>query len=268
MQSTAPQPLEQTLSGKVAIVSGSSAGIGAAIARELSRRGAHVVINYPFPSEEPAAKAVQESLKGTGRSITVEADLSTLEGPQKLAEAAAAAFDGTIDILINNAGRSALCSITSASDAELAQTWDAVVNLNGRGTLLLTRAVLPFLARAGSRVVNVGSSTSRDPDPDMSVYAGSKGMVESFTRCWARELPRRHGCTVNTVAPGPVATAALLSAPPAFTDALREKAERVPVAARFAEPEEIAWTVAMLCEEKAGWLNGLYIPVSGGYNLL
>lgn len=266
--STPPQTMQQTLSGKVAIVSGSSAGIGAAIARELSRRGAHVAINYPSPSEAPAAQAVQASLEGSGRSITIEADLSTTDGPQKLASAAAAALGGTIDILVNNAGRSALCSITSASDAELARTWDAVVNLNGRGTLLLTRAVLPLLAPAGSRIVNVGSSTSRDPDPDMSVYAGSKGMVESFTRCWARELPRRYGCTVNTVAPGPVATEALLGAPPPFTDFLREKAERVPVASRFAEPEEVAWTVAMLCEEKAGWLNGLYIPVSGGYNLL
>lgn len=257
---TPPQTMQQTLSGKVAIVSGSSAGIGAAIARELSRRGAHVAINYPSPSEAPAARAVQASLEGSGRSIAIEADLSTTDGPQKLASAAAAALGGTIDILVNNAGRSALCSLASASGAELARTWDAVVNLNGRGTLLLTRA--------GSRIVSVGSSTSRDPDPDMSVYAGSKGMVESFTRCWARELPRRYGCTVNTVAPGPVATEALLGAPLPFTDSLREKAERVPVASRFAEPEEVAWTVAMLCEEKAGWLNGLYIPVSGGYNLL
>ncbi|KAH7059047.1 3-oxoacyl-reductase [Macrophomina phaseolina] len=224
---------------QVAIVSGSPSGIGATIARELSRRGVHV------------------------RSLEGSADLSTMEGPKKLAGAAAEASGGRIDILVNNAGRSALCSITS-SDAEIARTWDTVVNLNGRGTMLLTRAVLPFLTSPGSRIVNIGSSTSRGPEPDMTAYAGTKGMMESLTRCWAKESPRQYGCTVNTVAPGPVATEALLSAPPEFASFLRKKFERVPVAPRLARPEETAWAVAMLCEEGAGWLNGLYIPVAGG----
>lgn len=267
--STQP-PLPRALDGKVALVSGSSSGIGAAIARQLASRGAAVIINYPHPSEEACARAVLNSLPETcpsrGKSIMVEADLSTLEGPKKLSAAASAAF-GSVDILVNNAGRSATINLAEASDDDFHEAWQEMVSLNCRGTLLLTRAVLPFLSGAGSRIVNVGSSTSRDPDPDMSIYAGTKGMVESFTRCWARDLPRKYGCTVNTVAPGPVATEGLLNAPPGFLDGLWAKSESVPAGPRFARPEEVAWVVAELCDEKAAWLNGLYIPVTGGSTL-
>lgn len=264
---TSTEVIKESLIGKVALVSGSSAGIGAAIAKELSRRGASVIINYPFLSEEPAARRVLESLGGNSRSIIVEADLTTLEGPKKLAATVADKF-GHIDILVNNAGASILCDISEATDMEVYQAWERVANLNGRGTLLLTRAVLPFLAKSGSRIINIGSSASRNPDPHMSLYAGSKGMIEGFTRCWARDFPRKYGCTVNTVAPGPVATESFLAAPPGFLKQLQAKWDNVPVASRFAKPEEIAWVVATLCEEKAEWLNGLYIPVTGGYTIL
>lgn len=100
---TSTEVIKESLIGKVALVSGSSAGIGAAIAKELSRRGASVIINYPFLSEEPAARRVLESLGGNSRSIIVEADLTTLEGPKKLAATVADKF-GHIDILVNNAG--------------------------------------------------------------------------------------------------------------------------------------------------------------------
>lgn len=263
MGSSETQTTQQGLAGKVALVSGSSSGIGAAIARELSRRGAHVIINYPFPSEKSNAQKVLDSLRGNPRSIMVEADLSTIDGPRKLASAAATEF-GKVDILVNNAGISSLLNVAEVSDDEVHETWDKVINLNGRGTLLLTRAVLPILSPTGSRIINIGSATSRDPDPDMTIYAGSKGMIEAFTRCWARDFPRKYGCTVNTVAPGPVGTEALLAAPPEFLNKLQKRTEKVPAAARLAKPEEIAWTVAMLSEENAGWLNGLYIPVAGG----
>ncbi|EMR64893.1 putative short chain protein [Eutypa lata UCREL1] len=259
------------LHDKIALVSGSSSGIGAAIAKELSTRGATVVVNYPNASEEASARAVLETLSGNvgdGRaaSIILKADLATVEGPKQLAAAVAARY-GKLDILVNNAGRSILCDLSEGSDSEVERAWDNVINLNGRGTLLLTRAVLPLLSPSGSRIVNVGSSTSRDPDPHMSIYAGSKGMVESFTRCWARDLSRKHGCTVNTVAPGPVATDALLAAPANFLEHLRTKWDSVPAGARFARPEEVAWVVAELCDERAAWLNGLYIPVTGGFTL-
>lgn len=251
----------------MAIVSGASSGIGAAIATELSRQGAHVVINYPINSARSAAKETLHKLTGPSKSIMVEADLSTFEGPKHLVDMAAAEF-GKIDILVNNAGINAHCPITGVSDDAVKEQWDAVVNVNGRGTWLLTRAALTKLSSDDSRIINIGSSTSRDPDPNMSIYAGTKGMVETFTRCWALELPRKYGCTVNTVAPGPTSTVQMLAAPQAFRDLISQKQESVPVAARMATPDEVAWTVAMLCHPSARWLNGLWIPVTGGGVLL
>ena len=92
-------------------------------------------------------------------------------------------------------------------------------------------------------------------------------MIESFTRCCSRDFPLKYGCTVNTVAPGPVATTSLLDAAQEFLDQLKRRLEGVPVDPRFAQPEEIAWTVATFCEDMADWLNGLYIPVTGGGTL-
>ncbi|TGO45262.1 hypothetical protein BOTNAR_0684g00010 [Botryotinia narcissicola] len=232
-------------SRRVAIVSGSSSGIGAAIARELSLRGASVVINYPSQTERIAAEAVFESLKGDSKSILVEADLSTIAGPSKLVEAAVAEF-GKIDILVNNAGIVIPNWIDDEDDESVLNAWDRVVALNGRGTLLLTRAVLKHLAPSNSRIINISSSTSRNPDPNISIYAGTKGMIESFTRCWARDLPRRYGCTVNTVAPGPVATESMQAALPHALEAIMKVCEETPVAPSMAEPLEVAWTVAML----------------------
>ncbi|OJJ60377.1 hypothetical protein ASPSYDRAFT_86967 [Aspergillus sydowii CBS 593.65] len=251
------------LLGKVALITGSSSGIGAAIAAELSRQGAHVIINYPSPSEEPLARVVKDSLPGKSRSILVESDLSTPDGVKRLADAAFSEF-GKVDFLINNAGLSILDRVDEDSDDDILRTWDQIINVNCRGMLLLTRAILPMLAPSGSRIINIGSTTSRDPDPDLTIYAGSKGMIESFTRCWARYFPRKYGCTVNTVAPGPIATEKMLSLPVEFLDAVQERCKDIPVAARMGDPIDVAWTVAALCHEKSRWLNGLYIPVAGG----
>ncbi|VUC32974.1 unnamed protein product [Clonostachys rosea] len=253
----------QTLAGKVALVSGSSTGIGAAIAAELASRGASVVICYAYKSERAAANAVLHGLPSCQRSIAVEADLATADGPSKLVSEVAAKYPH-IDILVNNAGYSGICDITTASNEETLRCWERTVLLNGRGTMLLTRAVLPLLSPTQSRIINIGSSTSRDPDPSMTIYAGSKGMIESFTRCWARDFPPKYGCTVNTVAPGPVETESIRAAPIELLSELAARSSQTPVAPRFAKPSEIAWVVASLCEENAGWLNGLYIPVAGG----
>ncbi|KAH8903404.1 3-oxoacyl-reductase [Coniochaeta sp. PMI_546] len=256
-------PPQQNLAGKVALVSGSSSGIGAAIARELSSRGASIIINYPFPSEKGLARAVLQSLETSSQSIMAEADLSTVDGPKRLVAIAAERF-GQVDFLINNAGYSSFCDLSQASDADVQHAWDRTVNLNGRGTFLLTHAVLPILARDDSRIINIGSSTSRDPDPHMSIYAGSKGMIESFTRCWAKDLPRKYGCTVNAIGPGPVATETLLGARGPFLKPVQARQEQCPIETRYATPEEIAWVVASLCDEGASWVNGAFIPVTGG----
>ncbi|KAH7112071.1 hypothetical protein B0J11DRAFT_542620 [Dendryphion nanum] len=256
----------RTLEGKVALVSGSSAGLGAAIIQELSRRGATVAINYPFPSEESNAESVARSLGAASKSVIIEADISTPDGPSILANKTAEAF-GKIDILVNCAGINRMMSLDDPDDSKIEDSWDAIVRTNGRGTFFLTRAALKHLSRQDSRIINIGSSVSRTPGPDSSIYAGTKGMIECYTQCWATELPRKYGCTVNGVAPGLVGTDAFYAAPQAVRDALKPIIEATPVASRVAEAGEVAWTVAMLCEKEAGWLNGLYIPVSGGSSI-
>jgi 3-oxoacyl-[acyl-carrier protein] reductase len=252
-----------TLTGKVALVSGSSAGLGAAIARELFSRGASVVLNYPFPGEKANADKVLKELGDPRRAIAVEADLSTREGPQLLVDGAVKAF-GKIDILVNSAGINRPTLLDDPDDGKVERTWDNVVNLNGRGVFFLTRAVLKHLSRENSRIINIGSAVTRTPSPESSIYASSKSMAETYTQCWATELPRKYGCTVNAVAPGPVATDAFLAAPAFVREALQPLVDGTPVAARLGKPEEVAWVVATLAEDKAGWINGAYIPVTGG----
>lgn len=244
------------LAGKVAIVSGSASGIGAEIARDLSRLGAHVVINYPFPDQRAVAHEVVQSLPTAG--IAVEADLSTTTGPQALVDATVEAY-GQIDILINNAG----LAINLPLEEQTLQHWDRLVNLNGRGTFLLTQAALRHLAR-GSRIVNIVSISARNPPALQTIYAGTKGMVDSFTRCWARELPPKYACTVNAVSPGPTRTAGFAAAGPQVMEMLRPVIDATPVGARFGEPSEIAYAVSMLCSPRASWINGEHLVVCGG----
>lgn len=135
------------LLGKTAVISGASSGIGAAIARELCRQGAYVVINHPFTSEEERARQILSTLEGPSHSIVVEADISTLRGPRALIQAAVAEF-GHIDMLVNNAGISAVSVLDEGKDEEIARIWDSVVAVNGRGTMMLTRAALPHLSQS------------------------------------------------------------------------------------------------------------------------
>ena len=246
----------QTLSDKVAIISGSSSGIGLAIAQELSSRGARVVINYPFASLAAEAATAATSLRSP--SLLVEADISSIDGPRKLVEATVEKFKH-VDILVNNAG----IAINLPLEEQTLEHWDSLVNLNGRGTFLLTQAVLPYLTR-GSRIVNICSVSSRGPPPLQTIYAGTKGMVDSFTRVWAQELPPKYGCTVNAVSPGPTATSAFLSLGEDVMKVLGPTIEATPAEKRMGSPDEIAYAVAFLCEERSRWVNGEHMLVNGG----
>lgn len=142
------------------------------------------MVNYP-PGHEDRANLVLERIKKTGSSssnscVAIEADLSTLEGPSKLVTETVKACGERIDILVNNAG---LANMTVTKDIEMWQ-WDLQVNLNARATLLLTQAVLPYLAKP-SRIVNISSVGARQAYAGSAIYNGTKSMVESFTRVWA-----------------------------------------------------------------------------------
>lgn len=253
-----------SLVGKVALISGSSLGMGAAIARELYKNGASVAINYPDPSEKANADKVLQSFNDPNRAIAIEADLSTLEGPRVLADAAAKAFGGKIDILVNSAGINRQVLFDDPDDGKVEAAWHDTTNLNGRGVFLLTRAVLKYLSHENSRIINIGSTQTQTFGPGSSVYGGSKAMVRYYTQSWATELAPKYGCTVNAVAPGPVGTETFNAAFKFLKEALQPMIDSTPAGARIGTPEEVAWLVARLCEKEAGWINGAYIPINGG----
>lgn len=247
----------QTLAGKVAVVSGSSSGIGKAIAIELASRGANVVINYPFSNLKGEADRVIAGL--AQKSIAVCADMGSKEGPSQLANAAVEAF-GKIDIVVNNAA----LAVNKPFEEQSMDEWDLLVNINGRGTFLLTQASLPHMPRPGGRIVNICSASSRAPPVGQTIYAGTKGMVDSFTRGWAKELPPKYGCTVNSVSPGPTRTEGFAAAGPEAMKFLQPTIDSIPVGARMGESSEIAYAVGFLCEERARWINGVHLHANGG----
>ncbi|KAF2220789.1 hypothetical protein BDZ85DRAFT_267143 [Elsinoe ampelina] len=247
----------QSLTGKIAVISGSSSGIGKAIAIELASRGASTVINYPFETLKDEAAAVLPRLAVPG--IAVCADISTIDGPRILIEAAVKAF-GKVDIIVNNAA----IAVNKPFEEQTLADWDLLVNLNGRGTFLLTQHALPHMPRPGGRIVNICSASSRGPPPWQTIYAGTKGMVDSFTKVWAKELAEKYGCTVNSVSPGPTRTEGFANAGEEVMKFLQPTIDATPAARRMGETTEIAYAVAMLCEERARWLNGLHLHANGG----
>lgn len=251
------------LAGKVALVTGSTSGIGAAIARELSARGASVVINYGWPELEEAAKEVGNSLPSSW--IAVQADISTTDGPAALVKAAVDRF-GKIDIVVNNAAKATLAKVEETS----VDLWDASMNTNVRSAFLVSRAALPHLPPkaegGGGRIINITSAVATEPEVLQTAYATSKGAVATLTRCLAKELPPTYGCTVNAVSSGIVKT-------PQFIGELQRTGgafltqifdARTPVDGWIGLPEDVAFAVAFLAEERASWINGASINVSGG----
>jgi len=176
-----------------------------------------------------------------------------------------------IDILVNNAA----LAVNKPFAEQTLDDWNTLVNLNGRGTFLLTQAALPYLPKpdgrsadpGGGRIVNICSISARAAPPLQTIYAGTKGMVDSFTKVWAKELPPRYGCTVNAVSPGPTMTPAFGDAGDEFMRTMRPVMDQTPVGKRLARPEEIAFAVGFLCEPRAGWINGLHLVASGGLHI-
>ncbi|OJI88801.1 hypothetical protein ASPTUDRAFT_195475 [Aspergillus tubingensis CBS 134.48] len=252
-----PKMVEQTLLHKVAIVSGSSSGIGAAIVRELSARGASTVVNYPFPGLKAEADALVASLPSP--SVAVEADMGSVSAPQALVDAAVSNW-GRVDIVVNCVA----LAVNKPFEEQTLDDWDRLVNINGRGTFLLTQASLKHLTKNTGRIVNIVSISARGPPPNQTIYAGTKGMVDSFTKCWAKELPPKYGCTVNAVSPGPTKTEGFAAAGEEQMKILQPIIDQTPVAPRMAEPDEIAFAVGFLCEERSRWINGAHIIASGG----
>lgn len=238
---------------KVAIVTGASRGIGAAIATRLADDGFTVVINYAGSASE--ADALVEAIEARGgRAIAAQADVSDPAAVARMFDAAQAAFGG-IDVLVNNAGIMKLATVTDSDDA----LFDRQVAINLKGTFNTLREAAKRL-REGGRIVNLSSSVVGLYQPTYAAYAATKAGVEAMTHVLSKEL-RGRSITVNAIAPGPTATALFLDGKPqAGVDRL---AKLAPLE-RLGQPEDIAAAVSFLAGPDGAWINGQVIRANGG----
>jgi 3-oxoacyl-[acyl-carrier protein] reductase len=238
---------------KVAIVTGASRGIGAAVAERLARDGFTVVINYS--GNAAAAEALARKLEDKGgRALTAKADVSDPRAVHGMFDAAEAAFGG-IDVLVNNAGIMQLSSIAGTDDA----TFERLIHVNLKGTFNTLREAARRL-RHGGRIINFSSSVVGLLQPTYGVYAGTKAAVEAMTGVLAKEL-RGRNITVNAVAPGPTATDLFLNGKP--QEVVDRFAKLAPLE-RLGQPADIAAAVAFLAGPDGAWINGQTLRANGG----
>ena len=238
---------------KVALVTGASRGIGAAIARRLSRDGFTVIVNYA-ENAAPAEALVRSILEAGGRALAAKADVSDAADVRRLFDAAEVAFGG-VDVLVNNAGIMNLAKVADTDDTSL----DRQIDVNLKGTFNTLREAATRL-RAGGRVINFSSSVVALLQPTYAVYAATKAGVEAMTSVFAKEL-RGRGITVNAIAPGPTATDLFLKGKP--QELVEHMAKLAPLE-RLGQPEDIADAVAFLAGPDAGWINGQVLRANGG----
>ncbi len=238
---------------KVAIVTGASRGIGAAIARRMTEDGLAVVVNYAGGASA-AAELAKEIKSAGGHAIPVQADVSDPEAVRRLFTSAETAFGG-VDVLVNNAGVMKLARFAEADDA----TFDQVVAINLKGVFNCLREAAQRL-RDGGRIVNFSSSVVGLYQPTYGIYAATKAAVEAMTHILAKELGPR-GITVNAVAPGPVATELFLQGKDAATI---ESIKRMNPFGRLGEVEDIARIVSLLVDPNAAWISGQVVRANGG----
>lgn len=238
---------------KVALVTGSSRGIGRAVAERLGAAGASVVVNYR--SDEPAAAEVVDAIERSGGDgVAVRADVSDAAELRTLFDAAEARF-GALDIVVSNAGAARFAPLVDASDDD----FDTIFTTNARaGFVTLREAALRL--RDGGRIVAISAGVTLTHSPGTGVYAASKAALEQMVRVLAREIGHRR-ITVNSVAPGAVRTDALING---TTAALRaDTVARTPLG-RLGEPGDIADVVAFLASDAGRWVTGQSIPAGGG----
>jgi 3-oxoacyl-[acyl-carrier protein] reductase len=243
------------LAGKVAVVTGASKGIGAAIAKALAADGASVVVNYAS-SKAGAEAVVREITASGGKAIVAGGDVSKAADTRAIVDAALAEF-GRLDILVNNSGVYEFAPLGEITEEHYRKQFD----INVLGVLLMTQAASPHLGE-GASVINIGSVVTRSPSPATAVYSGTKGAVDAITAVLARELgPRK--IRVNVIAPGMVITEGVQSAGLSGSDFESAAIAETPLG-RVGQPRDIASIAAFLASDDAGWLTGEILYASGG----
>lgn len=249
--------MSKVLSGKSAVVTGASKGIGAAIAMRLAAAGARVVVNYSA-TRSGADRVVAAIVASGGTAIAVQADMASPTDIKRLFAEAKKAF-GPLDILINNAGVYEFAPLAEVSVAHYRRMFD----INVLGLLLASQAALEIIAPAGGAIVNISSIAATTGLKAASVYAGTKGAVDSITRCLAAELGPR-GIRVNAINPGMVATegtqAAGIDDSEMRTDYIAEAA-----LGRVGTPDDIAELALFLASPQSSWITGATHQINGGF---
>ncbi len=248
--------MEATLSleGKIAVVTGASRGIGRAIAQELARRGAAVVVNYNRAADK-AQEVVAAIRNAGGQAEAFQANVAEFAQAKALIDFAVKTFGG-IHILVNNAGitRDNLIMLMKEDD------WDAVIDTNLKGTFNCSKAaVRPMMRKRWGRIINISSVAGQIGNPGQTNYSASKAGQIGFTKALAREVASRN-ITVNAIAVGYIETDIWEGVP---EEARAQILQMIPLG-RKGEPEEVAYAVAFLASDQAAYITGQVLGVNGG----
>ena len=245
------------LAGKVAVITGASKGIGAAIAKALATEGAAVAVNYSS-SKSGADKVVAEITGAGGKAVAVQADMSKRADIERLFAETKKTFR-RLDILVNNAGIYEFAPLENVTE----EHFEKHFNLNVRGLLLASQAAAKLFDSAGGSIINISSVASIRGFPDAAVYSGTKGAVDAITRSLAAELgPRR--IRVNAVRPGMVETEGTHAGGFIKSDMHKQIEAQTPLG-RIGQPHDIASLAVFLASADSSWITGETFLVSGGY---
>jgi len=248
--------MSQRLKGKVAVVTGASKGIGAAIAQHLAAEGAAVVVNYAS-SKEGADRVVAEITGKGGRAVAVQADVSRPADIQRLFAEAKKAF-GRLDVLVNNAGIYEFAPLEAVTPEHFHKQFD----LNVLGLILTTQEALKHLGAGGGSIINISSVAATAAPPATSVYSATKAAVDAVTRSLAKELgPRK--IRVNSINPGMVETEGVHAAGISDSDFRRQVEAQTPLG-RIGQPRDIGPAAVFLASDESGWITGETLHIAGG----
>lgn len=245
------------LRNRVAIVTGASKGIGAGIARALSEAGAAVAVNYAG-SQSDAERVVGEITGSGGRAVAIQADASKRADVEHLFAETISVF-GTPDIIVNNAGIFSFQPLGEVVEAEFHRQFD----VNVLGTILVAQEAVKNFPASGGSIINIGSTSSANPEANSVIYSAGKAAIDSITRALAQELGPR-GIRVNTIAPGGVETEGTRANGVVGGEAERRIVAATPLG-RFGRPADIGKVAVFLASDAAGWVTGERIVASGGF---
>jgi 3-oxoacyl-[acyl-carrier protein] reductase len=244
------------LTGKVAIVTGASKGIGAAIARHLGAAGASVVVNYSS-SKEGADRVVDQIKTQGGKAVAVQADVSRKADVDRLFDESKKAF-GRLDILVNNAGIYEFAPLEAITEDHFHKQF----NLNVLGLILATQKAVEAIGPEGGSIINISSVAGVAPVPGASVYSATKAAVDALTKAHSKELgPKK--IRVNSLNPGMVETEGVHAAGFIGTDFQKQAVAATPLG-RLGQPDDIATVAVFLASDDAGWVTGQVLLASGG----